>query len=139
MPVKKVKKLPAKRKIIRKKPVKKAARRKIKLKVKPATLQKKKPAALKTSAKIIGIITHYFPKVQAAVVKIKTPLSTGDNIKIKGHTTDFTQTADSIQIDRIAIKTAKKGQEIGLLVNSRVRQGDIIYKGGNRTNEAFRG
>lgn len=128
MPVKKIKKMPTKRKIIKKKPVKKAAISKTKPKTKPAKLKKTKPAPLKITKNIIGIISHYFPKVQAAVVKIKTPLSTGDNIKIKGHTTDFTQTVDSIQIDRVAIKTAKKGQEIGLLVNSRVRQGDIVYK-----------
>ncbi len=111
-----VKKLPAKRKIIKKKTVKKTGVSK--------KISKAKPA----KTKIIGTITHYFPKVRAAVVKLKAPLSVGDNIKIKGHSTDITQTADSIQIDRTAINSAKKGQEIGLLVNSRVRQGDIVYK-----------
>lgn len=75
-----------------------------------------------------GIITHYFPKVRAAVVKLKSSLTIGDIIKIKGHTTDFTQTVISIQIDNVPINLAKKGQEIGLLVNSRVRQHDVIYK-----------
>ena len=64
----------------------------------------------------------------AAVIKLKAPLAIGDTIKIKGHTTDFTQGITSMQIDRTPINQAKKGQEIGLLVNSRVRQHDLVYK-----------
>lgn len=124
-----IKKIPAKKKIVKKKTVKKVTLGKKVLKTKPpVTSKKKKPAPLKIKEKIIGTITHYFPKVRAAVVKVKTPLSVGDNIKICGHTTNFTQIADSIQIDKTMIRSAKKGQEIGLLVSSRVRQGDIVYK-----------
>ena len=77
---------------------------------------------------LVGAITHYFPKVRAAVIKLKAPLSVGDTIRIKGHTSDFTESVNSIQIDRVPIDSAKKGQEIGLLVNSRVRQHDLVYK-----------
>ena len=101
-----IKKRPAKRRILPKKPVKK---------------QKKKE-------KVIGIVTHYFPKVRAAVVKLKSPLTAGDTIRIKGHTTDFKQGIASIQIEHVAVNSAKKGQEIGLLVDSRVRQHDVVYK-----------
>ncbi|KPK96839.1 MAG: hypothetical protein AMJ95_12120 [Omnitrophica WOR_2 bacterium SM23_72] len=76
----------------------------------------------------MGTVTHYFPHVRAAVIKLKTPLSVGDSVKIKGHTTDFTQKVTSIQIDHVPISSAKKGDEIGLLVDSRVRQHDIVYK-----------
>ena len=76
----------------------------------------------------MGAITHYFPHVQAAVIKLKAPLAVGDRIKIKGHTTDFTQVIGSMQIDRVDIASAKPGQEIGLLVTSRVRQHDIVTK-----------
>ena len=91
---------------------------------------KKKAAALKPKEKgrVVGIVTHYFPHVRAGVIKLKAPLAIGDVIKIKGHTTDFTQTVNSMQIDRVPIKQGKKGQEIGLLVNSRVRQHDVVYK-----------
>lgn len=77
---------------------------------------------------LIGLITHYFPHVQAAVIKLKKPLAKGDEVKIKGHTTDFIQTVISMQIDRKEILNAKKGDEIGLRVSSRVRQGDKAYK-----------
>ncbi len=78
--------------------------------------------------KIIGEITHYFPKVRAGVIKLTEPLSVGDTIKIKGHTTDFTQKVTSLQIDRAPLSAAKKGDEIGLLVQNRVRRKDIVIK-----------
>jgi len=109
---------------------KKATKRKPLLKKKPAL--KKKPIAKKTPKKqegnLIGLITHYFPHVQAAVIKLKGPLAMGDTVKIKGHTTDLTQIITSMQIDRVDISNAKKGDEIGLQVSSRVRQNDKVYK-----------
>jgi translation elongation factor EF-Tu-like GTPase len=59
---------------------------------------------------------------------LKGPLAKGDTVKIKGHTTDLTQIVSSMQIDRVDIETAKKGDEIGLLVSTRVRQQDKVYK-----------
>ncbi|MEI6632102.1 MAG: translation elongation factor-like protein, partial [bacterium] len=61
-------------------------------------------------------------------IKLKVALNTGDMIRVKGHTTDFKQAADSLQIDRVPVTNAKKGDEIGLLVDSRVRQHDKVYK-----------
>jgi len=111
---------------VKKKTVKKRVVRKRIAKKKP--IKRKKAAAKKAKENIIGRITHYFPHVRAAVVKLKAPLKVGDLIKIKGHTTDFTQTVNSIQIDRVPITTGKRGQEIGLLVDSRVRQHDVVIK-----------
>ncbi len=112
------------RKTAKKRPVKKTtARRKI--------ASKKKPVVKKSAKKegnLIGLITHYFPHVQAAVIKLKKPLAAGETVKIKGHTTDLTQIVTSMQIDRVDISSAKKGDEIGLKVSSRVRQHDKVYK-----------
>ena len=110
-----------------KKPKKKLIKKKINKKNSVATKKTiKKPA--KSEGNLIGVIIHYFPHVQAAVIKLKKPLANGDTVKIKGHTTDFTQTVNSMQIDRVEISSAKKGDEIGLKVNSRVRQQDKVYK-----------
>jgi hypothetical protein len=111
-----IKKKPAKKRIVKRKPVKKAAK------------ASKAKAVKKAKEGVIGIITHYFPHVKAAVVKLKAPLSVGDSIKVKGHTTDFTQIISSLQIDRVPVQSAKKGAEIGIQVNSRVRQHDTVYK-----------
>ena len=120
-------KKPLKKKIS---PKKKAIKKRV-IKKRPVAKKKalKKGLAAKSKEKIIGKVTHYFPHVMAAVVKLKTPLNIGDVVKFKGHTTDFTQTISSMQIDRVPISAAKKGQEIGLLVNSRVRQHDVLTKG----------
>ena len=130
--------MPLKKKVAKKKVIKKRSVKKI-IKNRPAKkspakknlLKKsgKKPAAAKKIKEdIIGKVTHYFPHVRAAVIKLKAPLAVGDTIRIKGHTTDFTQKIDSLQIDRTPINEAKKGQEIGLLVDSRVRQHDVVTK-----------
>lgn len=77
----------------------------------------------------IGKVTHYFPHVKAAVVTItKGTVSVGDQIYIKGHTTNFKETVTSMQINRIPIQQAKQGDEIGLLVKSRARINDKVYK-----------
>lgn len=121
MPLKKKKKKPVKKKIVKRK----VAKRRLIKKKKPV---KKIVAAQKPKEKIIGTVTHYFPKVRAAVVKLKAPLAIADAVKIKGHTTDFKQNVTSLQIDRVPINSAKKGQVIGLLVDSRVRQHDVVYR-----------
>jgi len=131
MPLKKKKKKVSKKKVTTKK------KKIIKIKVVKKVIKKslvrkpKKKVAAKPKGKkenIIGKVTHYFSKVRAAVIKLKAPLAIGDTVKIKGHTTDFKQNVHSIQIDRVPINQAKKGQEIGLLVDSRVRQHDVVYK-----------
>lgn len=121
-----IKKKARKAKKIVKKPIRKAV---LKKPVKKTSAKpKKKVLVKKAKVPILGVVTHYFPKVRAGVIKLKAVLSVGDRVKIKGHTTDFTQKVSSIQIDRVTVSLAKKGQEIGLLVDSRVREEDIVYK-----------
>jgi putative protease len=133
MPLKKKKKRVAGKKATtrKKKPVVRRVIKKKAAKPKPAAKKralKRGPAARKQKEPIVGKVTHYFPHVNAAVIMMKKELSVNDTIKIKGHTTDLTQTITSMQIDHVPVNTAKKGQEIGLLVNSRVRQHDLVYK-----------
>ena len=131
---KKSKKKPLKKKAIKRKaikrPVKRKAAKKRVIKKRPVKKQAKikAAAAKKIKENVIGKVTHYFPKVRAAVVKLKTAISIGEVIKIKGHTTDFKQAVTSMQIDRVPLSAAKKGQEIGLLVDSRVRRHDVVSK-----------
>ena len=126
-------KKPIKRKVakktIKRKPAKRRQPRKTIKRAKVAKKATKKPGLTKQEkADLIGKVTHYFPKVRAAVIKLKVPLAIGDTIKIKGHTTDFTQNVTSMQIDRVPINSAKKGDEIGVLVISRVRRNDTVFK-----------
>ncbi len=80
----------------------------------------------KEKVTVIGVVTHYFPKVNAAVIKLKKPLSVGDTVVLKGSTTQFEQKIESMQIDHVVITKAKKGDEIGLEVKDRVREHDLL-------------
>ncbi|MBU4376720.1 MAG: hypothetical protein KKD29_04485 [Candidatus Omnitrophica bacterium] len=78
---------------------------------------------------LIGKVTHYFPHVKAGAILIgKGQLVLGDIIRVKGHTSDFKQKIMSMQIDRVSVEKASKGQEIGILVKARVRIHDKVYK-----------
>jgi len=128
--VKKRKSIKPKKRSRVKKAVKKAkvkSVKKTKKSVKKIKPGKKK--ALELGLEKIGEVTHYFPHVNAAAVMLlKDGLKVGDNIYIKGHTTDFKEKVNSIQMDHVAIQEGKKKQEIGLFVKSRVRIGDSVYK-----------
>ncbi|MBN1793810.1 MAG: hypothetical protein JW844_02470 [Candidatus Omnitrophica bacterium] len=77
----------------------------------------------------IGDVIHFFPKVKAGVIRLRRgSLQIGDTICCKGATTDFRQKVSSMEIDHKPIDTAKKGQEIGILLKKRVRIGDKVYK-----------
>jgi len=76
----------------------------------------------------VGRITHFFSKIDVAVIELKAALSVGDTIAIKGPTTDFEQPVDSMQIEHKNVQRAEPGQSIGLKVLQRVRETDIVYK-----------
>jgi putative protease len=76
----------------------------------------------------IGKIAHFFSKINVAVVELTAPINVGDKIRVMGPTTDFEQTVDSMQIEHENVKTANKGQSVGLKVKDRVRENDTVYK-----------
>jgi len=78
--------------------------------------------------KQIGEVTNYFKNVKAAAILLSAPLKVGDKIKIKGGEKDFDMQVKSMQIDRKAVKEAKKGDEIGLLVPEDVHKGYKVFK-----------
>jgi|TARA_Y100000310_G_scaffold130175_1_gene129367 putative protease len=82
----------------------------------------------KAPGKEIGKVTHFYTHLSVAVVELSGTLKIGDKIRIKGATSDFEQTIDSMQIEHDKIEEAKKGQSIGLKVKEHVRQHDAVYK-----------
>ena len=75
----------------------------------------------------IGEVTHYYTEIKVGTILLEKSLTVGDTIQIQGHTTDFTQEVDSIQFEHEAVETATAGQEIGLKVEEKVRQGDEVF------------
>ena len=76
---------------------------------------------------LIGEITHYFTAIGVAIVKAKKNFKKGVRIHIKGATTDFYQDIYSMQLNHKDVSKASKGQQVGMKVDQRVREGDKIY------------
>lgn len=78
--------------------------------------------------KPIGEVTHYYGKLGVAIVKFNKAVSAGVRVKFKGATTDFEETLGSLEYDHKPIEAAKKGQEVGVKVGGKVREGDEVYE-----------
>jgi translation elongation factor EF-1alpha len=78
--------------------------------------------------KELGIVTHYFGHLSVGILKLKDSLKVGDTIHFKGHTSDFEQVVESIQIEHKDVQEAKAGDMVGLKVKEHVREHDAVYK-----------
>jgi len=76
--------------------------------------------------KEIGKVSSFFSHVSVAAIKLTSSLKVGDKIHIKGNTTDFEDTIESIQIERKEVKKAGKGDHIGIKVPEKVRPNDVV-------------
>ena len=77
----------------------------------------------------IGVVTHYFGKIGVAAIEITgNELKVGDTIRIKGHTSDFTQPVNSMQIEHESVDVARKGDTIGMKVAEHAREHDEVFK-----------
>ena len=134
------KKAPAKRPAARKKAARKPAKR---APVRRAAPKARKSAARPTAAKPvpvspaampppgerIGIVTHYFSHLSVAVVKLENAtLRVGDTIHIRGHTTDFEQRVDSLEVNHQSVQGVGPNDDFGLKVREHVREHDVVYK-----------
>jgi len=116
-----------KRRKIAKKPVRKTVKKKVARK--PAS----KPAAPAPAAlpgERIGVVTHYYGHLSVAVVKLDpgTTLRVGENIHVKGHTSDFGQRVESLQIGHAPVQEVGPNDDFGLKVVDHAREHDVVYR-----------
>ncbi len=78
--------------------------------------------------KLIGELTHYFGNIGVAVIKLSEELNVGDEIRIVGGETDFSQKVDSMEVEHEKVQKAKPGDSVGLKVDDKVREGYKVYK-----------
>jgi len=135
-PIAKVKKKRVVKKVQKTVPTKTAT----KTAVKPAKTKKviktatpvhaKKPIVSKKAETKIGVVTHYYAHIGVAVIQLdQKPLRVEDRIHVKGHTTDFTQSVESMEVDHQPVTQVKAGEIFGMKVTQHVRVGDTVYKG----------
>ncbi|MFQ5996952.1 MAG: EF-Tu/IF-2/RF-3 family GTPase [Dehalococcoidales bacterium] len=76
----------------------------------------------------IGKVSDFFAHPVVAGIELTGTLKVGDQIHIKGHTTDMELTVGSMQINNVNVNEAKAGDAVGVKVSERVRRGDTVYK-----------
>ncbi len=131
-----VKKAAGKAKAATRKPAGRAARapkRRPAAPARPAKRPKTGVAALPAEKQVaggvlLGHVEDYFAQVSVMALKLLAPVSVGDMIRIKGHTTDITQKVESMQIEHQPVQTASAGASVGIKIADRARRTDVVYK-----------
>ncbi len=81
-----------------------------------------------TKDQAVGIVREYFRKVEVAAVEVTGEgFKIGDTLRFRGHTTDFTQKIDSMQVDHQDVEKAGSGDLVGIRVSERVRDNDLVF------------
>ena len=132
-------KKPPKTKTVQKKPPKKAqVRRASPKKERPTAKAGAKTAPASRSAQPaqpalleerIGVVTHYYGHLSVAILRLESgTLRVGDMIHIRGHTTDFNQRVESLEVDHAPATEVGPNDDFGLKVDGHVREHDVVYK-----------
>jgi len=77
--------------------------------------------------KSIGKISHFFGNISVGIIELTESLNVGDKIHIKGASTDFEQTIESMQVEHADIQSAKSGDAVGIKVAQKVKEGDEVF------------
>lgn len=76
----------------------------------------------------IGKVERFFSKIGVAAIRITSgELKVGDTIKFKGHSTDFEQTVESMQVEHENVEKVVAGEDVGIKVKEKVRDNDAVY------------
>jgi translation elongation factor EF-1alpha len=68
-------------------------------------------------------VTHYYSKLAVATVRLESgTLRVGDLIHIRGHTTDFRQCVESLEVDHAPATEVRPNDDFGLKVVEHARR-----------------
>jgi putative protease len=77
----------------------------------------------------VGVVVKFFAKPSVAAIEVRSgSIKSGDLLRFKGHTTDFSEMVSSMEIDNKVVEEAPAGSLIGIKVKERVRENDKVYK-----------
>jgi putative protease len=87
------------------------------------------PAQSAPPGERIGIVTHYYSHLSVAILRLESgTLRVGDVIHIHGHTTDFSQRVESLEVNHAPATEVGPNDDFGLKVIGHVREHDVVYK-----------
>jgi hypothetical protein len=90
------------------------------------------PAPPAEPAERIGVVTHYYSHLSVAIVRLESgTLRVGDVIQIRGHTTDFSQKVESLEVNHAPVAEVGSKEEFGLKVAEHAREHDVVFKVGS--------
>ncbi|MEK7521764.1 MAG: hypothetical protein AAB599_03120 [Patescibacteria group bacterium] len=77
----------------------------------------------------IGKVIHYYDKIGVAIVKLDEPLIVGTKVRFsRGGEDLFDQTIESLQEEHKNLESAKAGDEIGIKVDEKVKEGAEVFR-----------
>jgi selenocysteine-specific translation elongation factor len=76
----------------------------------------------------VGTVTHWYGEISVAGIDLEGDLKVGDTIHIAGHTSDFTQAVESMQVDHEDVEEAKAGASIGIKTIDHARIHDDVFR-----------
>jgi hypothetical protein len=77
----------------------------------------------------IGVVTHYYNHLSVATLRLESgTLRVGDVIHIRGHTTDFSQRVESLEVNHAPANEVGPNDDFGLKVVGHAREHDVVYK-----------
>lgn len=79
---------------------------------------------------LVGVVDDYYSHLSVITLKVQSPLTVGDKIHVRGHTTDMTETLESMQIDHVPVTVAKVGDPSGSKRSANPAPGTIFTRSG---------
>jgi Elongation factor Tu domain 2 len=87
------------------------------------------PAESAPPGERIGVVTHYYSHLSVATLRLQSgTLRVGDVIHIRGHTTDFSQRVESLEVNHAPATEVGPNDDFGLKVVQHAREHDVVYK-----------
>ena len=85
-----------------------------------------------SSEERIGVVTHYYNHVSVATLRLESgTLRIGDIIHIRGHSTDFSQRVETLEVNHAPVTEVGPNDDFGLKVVEHAREHDVVHKVGS--------
>jgi len=117
----------AKKSSAKRPPTKATKKSKAAKKAKKAAAPPKPGVIAPVNGVLLGFVEDYFAKIGVIALTLKAPIAVGQKLQVLGHTTNFEQSVDSMQIEHTPVTQAGPRDSVGIKVVNRARTGDHVY------------